>query len=212
MNVTVYKDPFTFLVIDDWLDQNLNKEFQDEISRLIPFMKDSKVGSDSGSHIAEYYKKSKNLWLYLHYKLNPNKTNLAELFEKNLWSSNMKDIFKSTNDNIFLSSLYTNHSEILLSKYEQGDHYDWHRDYCPLLTMNYMIAKEPLKFKGGSFLFGSWEDQQITHSIEFRNNRLVVFPSRVFHKVTPVDNFNGTSSEARFTIQYWGQLKYRQEQ
>lgn len=212
MNVTTYKKPFTFIVIDDWLDTSLNLKIQESICQLIPYMKESKVGSDSGTHVAQYFKKSKNLWLYLHYKLNPNNFNITEVFEKHLWSPEMKDVFRSTEDNLFLSSLYTNHSEILLSKYEQGDHYDWHRDYCPLLTANYMVAKEPLKFTGGSFLFGDWDSKDISSTVEFKNNRLVIFPSRVFHKVTPVENFDGNSSEARFTLQYWGQLRHRQEQ
>lgn len=212
MKVTLYKTPFTFVVIDDWLDTATNSTIIKEITRLIPFMKESKVGTDGGSLVADYFKKSKNLWLYLHYKLNPSPINLTHIFEKNLWSDDMKDLFRSTNDTAFISSLYTNHSEILLSKYENGDHYDWHRDYCPLLTINYMVANEPLKFTGGSFLFGDWNTKNISNTIEFKNNRLIIFPSRVFHKVTPVEGLEGNSNDARFTIQYWGQLRHRQEQ
>lgn len=212
MKVTLHKQPFTFIVIDDWLDTETNKLVLDEINRLIPYMKESKVGADTGSVIADYFKKSKNLWLYLHYKLKPHTVDIAKIFEQNLWKKEMKDLFRSTGDSAFIASLYTNHSEMLLSKYENGDHYDWHRDYSPLLTVNYMIAEEPLKFNGGAFLFGDWDNKELSNTVEFKNNRLVIFPSRVFHKVSPVENFTGLSKEARFTIQYWGQLRHRQEQ
>ena len=212
MKATVYNDPFTYIVIDDWLDIETNQTVLKEINRLIPYLKDSKVGADGGSYIADYFKKSKNLWLYLHYKLNPNSVNLTEIFEKHLWANEMRDLFRSTRDNSFITSMYTNHSEILLSKYENGDHYNWHRDYCPLLTANYMIARDPLKFSGGNFLLGDWDTKEVKSTVEFKNNRLIIFPSRVFHSVTPVENFKGAPEDARFTLQYWGQLRHRQEQ
>jgi predicted 2-oxoglutarate/Fe(II)-dependent dioxygenase YbiX len=74
-----------------------------------------------------------------------------------------------------------------------------------------MLAKEPLQFQGGEFLIGGWDSQAVSHTIEFKNNRLIIFPSRSFHKVAPVKNLQGGSENARFTLQYWSQLKYRQE-
>jgi Rps23 Pro-64 3,4-dihydroxylase Tpa1-like proline 4-hydroxylase len=74
-----------------------------------------------------------------------------------------------------------------------------------------MLAKEPLQFEGGEFLIGSWDKREVTHTVEFKNNRLVIFPSRSLHKVAPVRNLQGGSENARFTLQYWGQMKYRQE-
>jgi Rps23 Pro-64 3,4-dihydroxylase Tpa1-like proline 4-hydroxylase len=174
-------------------------------------MKESKVGHDKGSVVADFFKKSKNLWLFLHYIENRNQKNLAIDFEKLLWSKEMRQIFQDTHDGLFNAALSTNSSDLLLSKYENGDHYEWHRDYCHLLTINYMLAKEPLQFEGGEFLIGNWDSQETTHTIEFKNNRLIIFPSRAFHKVVPVKNLQCGSENARFTLQYWSQLKHRQE-
>jgi Rps23 Pro-64 3,4-dihydroxylase Tpa1-like proline 4-hydroxylase len=211
MLVTVHKEPFTFVVIDDWLDNETNQLFLNESIRLIPYMKESKVGHDGGSTIAKFFKKSKNLWMFLHYIEHKDQKNLAVEFEKLLWSAEMRQIFQNTNDGLFNAVLSTNSSDLLLSKYEDEDHYEWHRDYCHLVTVNYMLAKEPLQFQGGEFLVGGWDSQEVTHTIEFKNNRLIIFPSRAFHKVTPVKNLQGGSENARFTLQYWSQLKYRQE-
>jgi Rps23 Pro-64 3,4-dihydroxylase Tpa1-like proline 4-hydroxylase len=211
MKVNIYKTPFTFVVIDDWLDEETNQLYLDEAVRLIPYMKESKVGHDKGSVVADFFKKSKNLWMFLHYMEHRNQRNLAVEFEQLLWSDEIKQVFHEANDGLFEAALTTNSSDLLLSKYENGDHYEWHRDYCHLLTVNYMLAKEPLQFEGGEFLIGSWDKQEVTHTVEFKNNRLIIFPSRSFHKVAPVQNLQGGSENARFTLQYWGQMKYRQE-
>jgi Rps23 Pro-64 3,4-dihydroxylase Tpa1-like proline 4-hydroxylase len=74
-----------------------------------------------------------------------------------------------------------------------------------------MLAKEPLAFKGGDFVFGSWDQKQATKTIPFKNNRMVIFPSRVFHCVTPVEKTTTDVQTDRFTIQYWSKLKELRE-
>lgn len=207
MKYTIYREPFTHIVIDDWLSEEDNQTLLKESIDLIPYMHISKVGSSIGSVIAPQYKNSTNLWLFQHYAVKKPNFNIAEYFEKTLWSDDVKNIFRETKDSMFETMLYTDRSQILLSRYEEGGHYEWHRDYNPTVTINYMLAREPLKFQGGEFVFGSWDEKTEFHKIEFKNNRLIAFPSRVLHKVNPVVNFTGNSSEARFTLQYWSKLK-----
>jgi Rps23 Pro-64 3,4-dihydroxylase Tpa1-like proline 4-hydroxylase len=211
MNVTVYREPFTFIVIDNWLDGSVNQWFLDSIDAVLPYMQSSKVGVIGGSVIAPMVKSSMNLWMFQHQAAQSDSPNFTKVFEENLWSKEMREVFMNTGDSAFQQILYTNHSQLLLSKYVEGDHYGWHRDYCPTITVNYMLAKEPLKFEGGEFVFGSWDDKEARHTVDFKNNRLVVFPSRVYHKVQPVKNFIGDISESRFTLQYWSQMKERRE-
>lgn len=207
MKVEICKEPFTHIIIDDWLPWVHNLKVINELVPLMPFMRDSKVNSDQGLVKSVSSKSSKNLWLFQHYAQFTTQYKITELFEKNAWKPEMAEVFKQTGDSLFQSMLYTDSSQMLLSKYENGDHYEWHRDYSPTATMNYMVAKEPLKFKGGDFIFGGWDEKSELKRIEFKNNRLVIFPSRVWHKVEPVTDFKGHSQEARFTIQYWSKLK-----
>lgn len=211
MNVTVYREPFTFIVIDNWLDDNVNQWFLTGINTLIPHMLPSKVGVIGGSVVAASAKSSMNLWMFQHQQAYSDSPNFTKTFEENIWSKEMREVFMNTGDSAFQQILYTNHSQLLLSKYTEGDHYGWHRDYCPTLTANYMLAKEPLKFEGGEFVFGSWDSKEEKHTVDFKNNRLVIFPSRVYHKVQPVKNFTGATNESRFTLQYWSQMKERRE-
>lgn len=211
MKVEIYKEPFTHIIVDDWLPWVHNLRIINELVPLIPFMRVSKVHSNKGIVQSATHKSSKNLWLYQHYAQFSKQYKITELIEKNAWKPEMVETLKQTGDSLFQSLLYTDTSQMLLSKYENGDHYDWHRDYSLTATMNYMVAKEPLKFKGGDFIFGGWDEKTELKRIEFKNNRLLIFPSRVWHKVEPVTDFKGHAQEARFTIQYWSKLKNIQE-
>lgn len=211
MKYTIYREPFTHIVIDDWLPWVYNLQILNELAALVPYMRDSKVNSDQGLKVAASVKSSKNLWMFQHDARTKCDYKISTVFEKHIWSSEVKNILKETNDSLFQTMMYTDTSQLLLSRYENGDHYDWHRDYNPTCTMNYMLAREPLKFSGGDFVLGSWDDKTEQHKIEFKNNRLVIFPSRCFHKVETVTGFKGSPDNARFTLQYWSKLKELRE-
>jgi len=202
MNYKIYRDPFTFIVIENWSEHP--ERYYSNTVELIPLMKPSVVYGSNTQVLNTKYKSSHNLWLYN----TPEGNKLAKEFEKDLWTSEFKRILFETNDSLFQSSCYTDSSQVLLSRYDEGDHYAWHRDYNDTITINYLIGKEPLAFKGGDFIFGSWDDEDPRHTITFKPNTLIAFPSRVKHRVTPVTDFTGNLIDARFTLQYWGKLKY----
>lgn len=211
MKYEIFKEPFTHIVIDDWLPWVHLLQVTNSVKSLIPYMRVSKVNSDQGTVISPTSKSSKNLWLFQFFGGAKTDFNLPKFIEEKLWSEPMRDIFKETGDSLYQTALYTDTSQMLLSKYANGDHYDWHRDYNPTVTMNLMLAKEPLKFKGGDFVFGSWDRKTETKTVPFKNNRLVIFPSRVYHRVTPVEKTDTDAQNDRFTIQYWTKLKELRE-
>lgn len=211
MNYKIYRSSFTYIVIDDWLDAANYESFLLSAVNLIPYMLTSKV-SNNGIVVTDKTSKSnKNLWLYPFYSQHPKEFNIARLFEQLLWSKEMQSILKETEDNLFQTALSSDYGQVMLSKYEEGDHYDWHRDYNPLFTANFMFAKEPLKFKGGAFEFGDWFSNSVKETVPFKVNRLILFPSRVYHRVTPIENFTGDNSWARFTLQYWPNFSQKNE-
>jgi Rps23 Pro-64 3,4-dihydroxylase Tpa1-like proline 4-hydroxylase len=211
MNYTIYKEPFVHIIFDDVFPWAISLQFRTEIEKLIPFMTPGIVNSDRGNVVAPSYKMNKNIWLFQFFKAHNVDKNMATTFEKYMWSEKMKDIIKETNDSLFRSLLYTDSSQLLLSSYEEGGHYAWHRDYNPTVSINYMYAKQPQKFKGGDFIFGTWDEKVESKRVEFKNNRMVMFPSRVWHMVEPVTDFTGDATEARFTLQYWSKLKDTRE-
>lgn len=207
MKYEIFKEPFVHIVIDDWLPWVHLLQVTNSVSSLIPAMKISKVNSDQGVVVSTNSKSSKNLWLFQFFNGKNIDFNLPAFIEEKMWSESMKDIFKETKDSLFQTALYTDTGQMLLSKYADGDHYSWHRDYNPTVTMNFMLAREPLSFTGGDFVFGDWETKSVTKTIPFKNNRLLIFPSRVFHYVTPVEKKTADPELDRFTIQYWSKLK-----
>lgn len=207
MKYEIFKEPFVHIVIDDWLPWVHLLQVTNSVSSLIPAMRTSKVNSDQGVVVSPNSKSSKNLWLFQFFNGKNIDFNLPAFIEEKMWSDPMKDILKETEDSLFQTALYTDTGQMLLSKYANGDHYSWHRDYNPTITMNFMLAKEPLSFTGGDFMFGDWESKKETKTIPFKNNRLVIFPSRVFHCVTPVEKKTTDPEYDRFTIQYWSKLK-----
>ena len=207
MKYEIFKEPFTHIIIDDWLPWVHQLKVSNSVRNLVPYMQVSKVNSDQGIVISSNSKSSKNLWLFQFFNGRKVDFNLPAFIEEKIWSETMRDIFKETGDSLFQTALYTDTSQMLLSKYANGDHYSWHRDYNPTITINLMLAAEPLKFTGGDFVFGDWERKEVLKTIPFKNNRLVIFPSRVYHCVTPVVKENNDIQNDRFTIQYWTKLK-----
>jgi hypothetical protein len=214
MKITINKEPCTYIVIEDWLPIDINKTIYKEILRVMPYMKPSiTYAHDSNSQVQnKTFKSSQNLWMYQFYQAMPNEINIGKIFEEQLWSPEVKQALIDTGDSLFRQMLYTDHSQLLLSKYEQNDHYHWHRDYNDTITINYLIGREPRTWSGGDFEFGTWDSMETASSVPFKNNTLIIFPSRILHRVTPVENFFSPSYGARFTLQYWGKLKHVVEQ
>lgn len=211
MKYEIFKEPFTHIIIDDWLSWVHLLQVTNAVHSLTPYMKVSKVNSDQGVVVSPNSKSSKNLWLFQFFSGRTIDFNLPKFIEGKIWSEPMRDILKETEDSLYQTALYTDTSQMLLSKYANGDHYSWHRDYNPTISINLMLAKEPLKFKGGDFVFGDWEHKQETKTVPFKNNRMIIFPSRVYHCVTPVEKTDTDVQNDRFTIQYWSKLKELRE-
>lgn len=210
MKIRIEKEPYTYIVIEDWLPEDVNKQIYLEILRLIPHMRPSVTYTDNLIKDRSL-KNSQNLWLYQFYKAYPHDYDLGKHFEKLIWSPEIKQVLKDCNDALFRQMLYTDTSQLLLSKYELGDHYHWHRDYSDTITINYLVGKEPHTWTGGDFVLGNWDSEDIVETIPFKNNTLLMFPSRILHKVTPIQNYWSPSYGARFSLQYWSRLKYLTE-
>jgi hypothetical protein len=83
-----------------------------------------------------------------------------------------------------------------------GDHYDFHEDEGAgvNLTAIVFLAANPAKVRGGDLVLAH-DGEEAT--IPFRHNRLVIFPSKTLHRVTPV-RIRGTDlHDARISLQCW---------
>jgi len=207
MKIKYFKKPVQHFIIEDWMPEDINKQILADLDLLIPFMEVGVVGKDGKPVVVPEYKNNTNLWMFSFYRTHPEFGDLDKFIEMSIWTDQMKQEFKNTGDALFQSAVYSHYSTMLLSKYEEGGLYQCHRDDATTFTVNYMLATEPLKFEGGDFVLGTWEEEVDAKVIPFKNNQVVIFPSRVNHRVTPVTNFTGEPKDARFTIQYWPRIR-----
>jgi Rps23 Pro-64 3,4-dihydroxylase Tpa1-like proline 4-hydroxylase len=89
-----------------------------------------------------------------------------------------------------------NHDSCLVSYYENGDYYKTHFD-TSVLTCLVHLYKEPKSFTGGDLYLPDFN-----YKIEDVNNRLIMFPSSILHKVESIsmDQSNENSCNGRYTI------------
>lgn len=88
------------------------------------------------------------------------------------------------------------------SKYKPDGHYSWHYDSGPDMPEHRKLSfvlglSDPDSYEGGEFQINAHGDQNKPHSLKIKRGDLVVFPSFMGHRVTPV-----TSGE-RLTLVGW---------
>ena len=91
----------------------------------------------------------------------------------------------------------TNTNTNFVSYYENNDEYDYHFD-TSMFSMLIWLYKTPKKFKGGEFSF-----KKENRKIELKNNRMILFPSYLEHKVTKLNMKNSGDNNGRYTITHF---------
>jgi len=192
--------------MDDFFSIEDLNEIYNEIESLEDIFKVGDVRNDDTGeiYVNEKYKKNKNIWLHEHFVNGDSK--ILKLLRK-VWFGKDNIEYLREHDNPFFSVITeTNYDRTLLSKYNNGDFYGWHKDGVDsptILTLNIFISHEP-KFTGGDFVI---ERNGKSKTIEFIPNRAVLFPSRTEHMVTEVKEDKHEHLSSRFTIQNWSSLR-----
>ena len=135
------------------------------------------------------------MWIH-----DPSKT--LQLFREQLWSPPLVASFEQAREPLFqiIPNCWAPHLQV--SSYMTGDHYAFHEDEGAgvNLTAIVFIAAAPKKVRGGDLVLAYDGDET---TIPFRNNRLVVFPSKTLHRVTPVRVASTNPRHARVSLQCW---------
>ena len=181
MKLKIYDEPVKHYIIDDMVTDKFNSKILENVISLIPKMEDGIIGAFGIPIYQPKFKNNKNRWL----------EESDELYR----------IMEETAHTLYLN--LKRKGTMLLSMYQEGGLYSWHKDTTNSMTLNYMLSTSPQKFEGGDFILGNLEDIVHNKIIEFKNNRAIIFPSKAWHCVTPVKNFTGDPIDSRFTIQYW---------
>ena len=119
------------------------------------------------------------LFLDRTYKNRREESAILSTYIDKIYTDEIIDAYKQTTP-ASASFLHTNSDYTQISYYEDGDTYVEHFDSVLHTCLIYM-HKEPKRFTGGNLIFT--ESNQI---INFKNNRLVIFPSYYMHAVNEV--------------------------
>ena len=178
MEVKYHEERIPFVVIDDLYDDKEQSEIMVELDylcterRLIPPFKDKNGATDEHRNI----KNVGCLYLDTFYKKRKH-SSILQITEK-LFRDDASLISNHPHWYFDVSSI-NNHSTHILY-YEDTNEYPAHRDECRFTAVTYLY-RQPKKFEGGDLQF---PDHQV--EVECVNNRIVVFPSMLFHRSTPV--------------------------
>ena len=191
--------PRAHLVMDDFFAEAALATVFEELPALDPLLKPGLVrdiGHDGQSVFFEHERrKNKAVWIH-----DPSKT--LQLFREQLWSAPLIGSFAQAREPLFqiIPNCWAPHLQV--SSYMTGDHYAFHEDEGAgvNLTAIVFIAAEPKKVRGGDLVLAYDGDET---TIPFRNNRLVIFPSKTLHRVTPVRVASTNPRHARISLQCW---------
>ena len=191
--------PRAHLVMDDFFAPEAVEAIFRELPSLDRRMKPGLVrdiGHDGQSvFFAHERRQNKAVWLH-----DPSKT--LHMFREQLWSGPMLESFARAREPLFqiIPNCWAPHLQV--SSYMTGDRYDFHEDEGAgvNLTAIVFMALEPKKVRGGDLVLAYAGDET---KIRFRHNRLVIFPSKTLHRVTPVKVASTDPRHARVSLQCW---------
>ena len=168
------------VIIDNWYSK---EELNNVFSELDFYQKSAslKLAKDNCAYDENKIPKAKSFRLY------PN--NMWSREERRMsFIMRYQDKFKDTNlhkkiesvSNIYNQFKETNYDTTIVSYYQNNDFYKSHNDLVKY-TILIWVYKEPKQFTGGDLIL-----TDLKKTIECKNNRLVLFPSFLFHEVTKI--------------------------
>jgi len=191
--------PRAHLVVDDFFDAAALETVFAEVSSLERKLKPGlirEIGHDGQSVFFENERrKNRAVWIHEGSKS-------LRLFREAMWSAPLVAQYQQAREPLFqiIPNCFAPHLQV--SSYMTGDHYDFHEDEGAgvNLTAIVFLAANPKKVRGGDLIL-SYAGEET--KIRFRNNRLVVFPSKTLHRVTRVQVASDDPRDARISLQCW---------
>tara|TARA_B100000035_G_scaffold10_1_gene12 strand:+ start:234 stop:824 length:591 start_codon:yes stop_codon:yes gene_type:complete len=177
MKLTPYSEPSPHILLEDVFTSNQLDNIWREINFITPHLTSAEYSGSAHSESGTILKKNRGLFLHKVYVDTVMSPICQESF-KVAWKSGISDYWISP----WLQNMYnqTNWNTLLLSYYENTDHYKPHIDES-VFTMLLWLWKEPKKFSGGNLYF-----PDANYAVECKNNCGIIFMSNEKHAVDPI--------------------------
>jgi Rps23 Pro-64 3,4-dihydroxylase Tpa1-like proline 4-hydroxylase len=191
MKIHVIKTPFEFLIIDDFYDGKELEKIWSELQFLTPKFLPSNEKNSSISASGEIGRNSTSIFLDIVYS----DRNFSDVLSLN------RKIFceQIQNELLQFSPLYREFFECykdstLINYYEDNGYYKPHYDESMFSAVTFLY-REPKKYQGGDFVFCDYDLK-----IESLNNRMILFPSKAVHAVSPLSLLEKNKGYGRYSI------------
>ena len=205
MIVEEFYEPRTHIIVKDFLTQDEQNKLWDEIKENELKFEAGKYKKDGKDDIHENMKKNLGFDVSIKY-FNVDDSHIRSMFYYKIFKNkSMIRIFNNAKSPIYQILRFTKRDRTKVSSYGNGDFYHWHKDGNEdgLLTVLYMLCKEPQKFSGGDLKL-KWGD--IEKTIPFENNTILIFPRNTLHTVTDIKLDSNDLYDRRFTVQCFANL------
>ena len=210
MKISRYNTVGPVIVIDDFLPEASAAEVLDECIELKPIYHQAGVISKKpgvqgqGGLIDKNMRKNEAVFIDKIFDKNAEKSRIL----KHVFNGNFKRKLKDTwreGDTCFDIINYANRFETVLSRYGDGDFYNYHLDSNGtfgnrVITAVYYVQKPNVTFTGGELVLKR-NDQEL--AIPPSHNKLVVFRSDTLHKVQTVKMLSDKFEDSRFSVNIW---------
>lgn len=153
--------------LDKWIEEHFTEH------RKI----DATINNHGSSDINHDIRKTDIVWV-------PPKTEIFDTVFNYITSAN-----QNAGWNFDLSGM----EDVQLGRYTTGGHYDWHMDTFEPDPQNYqrklscvIQMTDPDEYEGGELILRTGKNDTDIHTFSRKRGSIIVFPSMVYHKVTPV--------------------------
>jgi len=192
---------YPYLIVDNWYDKKEEEKIWKELNFYLSHeeyesaSKTAIAKDDNGNPLGEG-KRFYPRWMYSDYGLN--KSHIMGALKKQQHPQ-FHDLLRKAIPPHADSFTTTNRVNTLISYYEENDYYDTHHDAF-LFTCLIWFAKDDSLFTGGDLIL-----TQSNQTIQFKHNRMLLFPCYYKHKVTPIKFKEGVEKKdnGRFSITHF---------
>jgi Rps23 Pro-64 3,4-dihydroxylase Tpa1-like proline 4-hydroxylase len=207
MDIREFKEPRTHVVIKDFLTKDEQEKIWQEIKENESKFTAGLYTKDGKDEVHNDIKKNLGFDVTEAYPSMPDSLIRSLFYYKIFSDPKMQEIFSTAKSPIYSLLRFTNTDRTKVSAYQNEDFYEWHTDSTAqgLLTVLYMMNKEPKKFTGGDFMI-KWDG--IEKSIPFENNTILIFPRDTPHKVKKIKMESDDFYDKRFTIQCFANFSF----
>jgi Rps23 Pro-64 3,4-dihydroxylase Tpa1-like proline 4-hydroxylase len=199
------------LVIDDFLPEDEAALCLQECIDLRPVYMPARVGQAAENRVDRKIRQNEVVYLDSVFSSAPERSKILTLVKRQLASPECNRLWHQ-GYTIFDIINYANYQESVLSRYGKCDFYGFHQDtkqnrtspaeiHHRLVTVVYYMNTVPERFRGGALTL---KQDASSVTVQPRHNRLVVFPSFVYHAVENVQlDESEPFSAARFSLNLW---------